>query len=63
MLGARTDHKRETIHVFVAQCPPGAPLRLAQAELEEARWVREGAPATPLGAVSARALALARDAG
>ena len=63
VLGARTDHKRETIHVFVARRPPGAGVRFAQAELEEARWVREAAPPAPLGEVSAQALALLRDAG
>ena len=57
VLSARTDGKRETIHCFEAERPP-APLRLALAELEEARWVRPQTPPGPLGSVSARTLAL-----
>jgi 8-oxo-dGTP diphosphatase len=63
VLRARTDRKRETIHVFVARRSPTAGLRLARAELEEARWVCEATPPQPLGQVSARALALLADSG
>ncbi len=58
VLTAGTDHKRETIHCFEADRPPGVALRFAFAELQEVRWVDPAAPPAPLGAVSARALGL-----
>ena len=46
---ARTDRKRETIHVLEATCPPGARLRPASGELEETRWATLEAPPGRLG--------------
>ncbi len=60
VLTAATDHKRETVHCFVAERPPRGALRLAFAELEEARWADPEAPPGALGEVSARTLMLVR---
>jgi 8-oxo-dGTP pyrophosphatase MutT (NUDIX family) len=52
-------HKRTCLHCFAAGTG-GAPLRLAAAEIAEARWAPAGAPPQPLGADAAALLELVR---
>jgi 8-oxo-dGTP pyrophosphatase MutT (NUDIX family) len=42
-------HKRADLHAFAARVPPGVALRLARAEIAEARWAPAAAPPRPLG--------------
>lgn len=51
-------HKRTLLHCFAARTG-GAPLRLAAAELAEARWAPHDAPPQPLGPDAAALLRLA----
>jgi len=55
-------HKRTLLHCFEASVAGGAPLRLAEAELAEARWAPLAAPPRPLGPDAAALLDLVRDA-
>jgi 8-oxo-dGTP pyrophosphatase MutT (NUDIX family) len=59
---ARTDRKRETVHVLEASCPAGAQLRPAPGELEEVRWSALDAPPGRLGPSTRSALAVLRAA-
>jgi ADP-ribose pyrophosphatase YjhB (NUDIX family) len=51
------DHKRTELICFEARTA-GAPLRLARAEIAEARWARPEAPPQPLGPDAATLLRL-----
>jgi 8-oxo-dGTP pyrophosphatase MutT (NUDIX family) len=53
-------HKRTLLHCFAATTG-GAPLRLAAAEIAQARWASPKAPPQPLGPDVARLLALDRE--
>jgi len=51
-------HKRTLLHCFEAGTG-GAPLRLAEAEIAQARWAPAGDPPQPLGPDAARIVGLA----
>jgi 8-oxo-dGTP pyrophosphatase MutT (NUDIX family) len=52
--------KRTLLHCFAASTG-GAPVRLAAAEIGQARWAPPGAPPQPLGPDAAALVALARE--
>jgi 8-oxo-dGTP diphosphatase len=56
-IGARTDHKVEDVHCFVAE-RPAHDLRIARGELAEAQWFALDALPAPIGELSRRSLAL-----
>ena len=53
-------HKRTLLHCFEGSVAGGAPVRLAAAEIAEARWAPLDAPPRPLGEHAATLLALRR---
>jgi ADP-ribose pyrophosphatase YjhB (NUDIX family) len=53
-------HKRTLLHCFEGAVTGGAPVRLAEAEIAEARWAPLDAPPQPLGEHAATLLALRR---
>jgi 8-oxo-dGTP pyrophosphatase MutT (NUDIX family) len=53
-------HKRTLLHCFAAS-PGSAPVRLAAAEIAQARWAPLDAPPLPLGRDAAALLAYARE--
>ncbi len=55
---ARTDRKRETVHVVEAAWPAGAVLRPADWELEECRWSSLERPPGRLGPSTVAAVAV-----
>jgi 8-oxo-dGTP pyrophosphatase MutT (NUDIX family) len=57
-IGARTDHKIERVHCFVATRRPGVEIALARGEIAEAQWFELGALPAPVGELSLRTLAL-----
>jgi 8-oxo-dGTP pyrophosphatase MutT (NUDIX family) len=57
-IGARSDHKVERVHCFVAPRPAGVEIELARGEIAEAQWFDLGALTAPLGELSLRTLAL-----
>jgi 8-oxo-dGTP diphosphatase len=57
-IGARSDHKVERVHCFVADRPAGVEIRLARGEIAEAQWFELGALPAPVGELSLRTLRL-----
>jgi 8-oxo-dGTP diphosphatase len=55
---ARTDHKVERVHCFVAERSGSGELVLARGEIAEAQWFARDALPAPLGELSLRSLAL-----
>jgi 8-oxo-dGTP pyrophosphatase MutT (NUDIX family) len=53
-------HKRTLLHCFEGSIAGGAPVRLARAEIAEARWAPLDAPPQPLGEQATTLLALHR---
>ena len=58
-ISARSDHKVENVHCFVAGRPAGE-LDIARGEIAEAQWFALDALPAPLGELSMRSLALLR---
>ena len=56
-------HKRTLLHCFEAAVAGGSPVRLAEAEIAEARWAPLDAPPQPLGEHAETLLALRGGAG
>src|SRR5215218_5392966 len=50
-IGARSDHKIENVHCFVAERPPGE-LRISRGEIAEAQWFALDALPAPVGELS-----------
>ena len=53
-------HKRTLLHCFEARAEGAAPIRLAEAEIAEARWAPLDAPPRPLGRDAGALLELVR---